>query len=92
MGPGLLGKLPPINFPYFIPQALRDPSDIRTSCNSVVDFLLQAFNLRFRGTGLIGTVEVMISAVMMDGVTPQVSIAVNKPSTAAAGNHIQFAF
>lgn len=79
MGLGSFRKLPSINLPDFIPKALGNPGDICSCSNTAIDFVLQTCNLSIRGTRLIGAVQVMILPIMVDGITSQISLTVNKP-------------
>ena len=74
-----LGEIPTVHLADLIAQAHGNARDIGAGHGTVIDFLFQPVHLRFADTGLECPIEVMVGAIVMDGITAEVSKAVHIP-------------
>ena len=72
----------------FVAQPAGHSCNVRTGGNAPVDFFFQILDLRVAHAVLIGTVEVMVRAVVMDSVAAEVTVFIHIPSAVI---HVSFA-
>ncbi len=63
-----------------VSQPAGHSGNVRTGSNTSVDFFFQIVDLRVAHAVLVGAVEVMVRAVVMDGIAAQIAVFIHIPS------------
>ena len=63
-----------------VAQPAGHSCNVRTGGNAPVEFFFQILNLRVAHAVLVGTVEIMVRAIVMDGIAAEVTVFIHIPS------------
>ena len=62
-----------------VAKPLRDPCNIRARCSPAINFVLQIFNLCVGSPALEYTVQIVIRAVVVNGICAQIAVLIHIP-------------
>ena len=75
----LLWNPKPIDGCNAVAKPLCDPCNVRARCSPAINFVLQIFNLRIGNSALEYTVQIVIRAVVVNGICAQIAVLIHIP-------------